>query len=709
MKKWLFPNVLMLLFIFAGVPYVLAGDTLCSGNMGAVTVSGNLVVCDSCQCVLTGTTIKGSIIVKSGGRLVAEGIRVSGSIMASGADQIQLLNGSLISSNVSITGTTGAEPSMISDSEIRGNLELNQNLSKFEVGQNTISANLRLEENTGKIDARGNIVSGNLVMMKNTGGIIAKENQIKGSLTCKDNDPAPRGGDNIVSGQIKGQCAAMEPEIVSVPNIVGLIQADAGAIIEGAYLNIGAITTAYDSAVPLDHVISQNPPAGTMVETDTPVDLIVCFQSGPMITFAANPQTIMCGQSSTLSWTVEHADSVSIDQGIGSVALTGSIKVSPSQTTTYTLTATGTPAIKEITVTVIPIPAPIATFSANPETILVGESSTLSWTTQNADRVIIEPDIGAVGLNGSIMVSPSQTMTYTLTATGPGGTCSPSVTITVSSSISIQITSPANGDTISGKDVTVKGIIANSTENDTGVIVNHMPATVYDGKFFMNRLPLREGENTITVVAIDSSGAQVTQDILVNSILPSHYIRLIATSESGLAPMETELHVRGSFSLISPAVIHSSGPGPVTFIENGIDQFKISLTAAGIYHITATATDSTGNLFTDTIMLLAMDRGIMDALLSAKWNGMMDSLSRGDATAASQYFSSNIRAKYASNFDLLRDHLSEIAFGLQDLRLLKITENEAEYSVIGNQAGRKFSFYVLFVRDMDGIWRIRFF
>ena len=58
----------------------------------------------------------------------------------------------------------------------------------------------------------------------------------------------------------------------------------------------------------------------------------------PEVTFAANPPSILLGKSSTLSWTTTHAESVTIDQGIGGVELNGSVAVSPQETTTYTLT-----------------------------------------------------------------------------------------------------------------------------------------------------------------------------------------------------------------------------------------------------------------------------------------------------------------------------------------------------------------------------------
>ena len=62
--------------------------------------------------------------------------------------------------------------------------------------------------------------------------------------------------------------------------------------------------------------------------------------TAPIInSFSANPSTITSGESSTLSWSVTDATSVTIND-IGSVALTGTTAVNPTTTTTYTLIAT---------------------------------------------------------------------------------------------------------------------------------------------------------------------------------------------------------------------------------------------------------------------------------------------------------------------------------------------------------------------------------
>ena len=74
----------------------------------------------------------------------------------------------------------------------------------------------------------------------------------------------------------------------------------------------------------------------------------------PLInSFSADPSTITAGESSTLSWSVTDATSVTIDHAIGTVALSGTTAVNPTTTTTYTLTATNTAGSVTATTTVM--------------------------------------------------------------------------------------------------------------------------------------------------------------------------------------------------------------------------------------------------------------------------------------------------------------------------------------------------------------------
>lgn len=74
-------------------------------------------------------------------------------------------------------------------------------------------------------------------------------------------------------------------------------------------------------------------------------------------------------------------------------------------------------------------------FTANPENVKQGESSTLTWKTSQASTCSLDQAIGNVACNGSRSVTPAATTTYTLTATGVG-TVSRSVRICGVSAIS---------------------------------------------------------------------------------------------------------------------------------------------------------------------------------------------------------------------------------------------------------------------------------
>src|SRR6202035_2579978 len=83
-----------------------------------------------------------------------------------------------------------------------------------------------------------------------------------------------------------------------------------------------------------------------------------------------------------------------------------------------------------VTVTSGQNPPPTISFKAQPNTIKIGASALLSWTTTNAISVNI-PGLGSFPANGSTNVTPATTTTYTATADGAGGTTKASTTVTV--------------------------------------------------------------------------------------------------------------------------------------------------------------------------------------------------------------------------------------------------------------------------------------
>ena len=153
-------------------------------------------------------------------------------------------------------------------------------------------------------------------------------------------------------------------------------------------------------------------------------------------TFTASPASITAGNSSTLSWNVSGATSVSIDGGVGNVAAIGNTSVSPGATTSYILTASNTAgSITATTQVVVSAALPsglpvINSFSASPASIIIGGSTTLSWNVSGATSMAIDPGIGTVSSVGTKSVSPAATTNYTLTASNSAGWVTQTIVVT---------------------------------------------------------------------------------------------------------------------------------------------------------------------------------------------------------------------------------------------------------------------------------------
>ena len=161
------------------------------------------------------------------------------------------------------------------------------------------------------------------------------------------------------------------------------------------------------------------------------------------ITCRADDVNIQLGGSSTLSWDSTNANSVTIDQGVGSVPVDSPQEgktVTPlqpgaaetSKTTTYRFTAAGggDPGTCSVTITVWRPPS-VDSFSADLTTLRRQQTTRLSWATSHASSTTIDQGVGSVPVESSEevrSVSPPQPSTaqtsrstsYTLTASNPG-------------------------------------------------------------------------------------------------------------------------------------------------------------------------------------------------------------------------------------------------------------------------------------------------
>ena len=93
---------------------------------------------------------------------------------------------------------------------------------------------------------------------------------------------------------------------------------------------------------------------------------------------------------------------------------------------------------------------PTVNISASPSTITSGQSSTLSWNSQNATSCSI-PQFGNVSVNGNRTVSPTSTTIYNITCNGASGTTPASDSATVS----VNQVNPTGNLTVSPSNCTI--------------------------------------------------------------------------------------------------------------------------------------------------------------------------------------------------------------------------------------------------------------
>ncbi len=207
-----------------------------------------------------------------------------------------------------------------------------------------------------------------------------------------------------------------------------------GAAATGSSVVSPAGTTTYQ--------LLATPIGGSPTLLDTATVTVNPVPVAPTATFSANPSTITAGEASTLSWAVTGTYSairVRVAGGAnigGTRGATGSTNVSPSSTTTYELVVTwsGGEVVRSATVTVNPA-TPVVSFSATPQAILAGGTSTVAWNVVGAyDSITFGVQGGSsagVGASGSQAVTPSATTTYELLVTWSGGTIHRLATVTV--------------------------------------------------------------------------------------------------------------------------------------------------------------------------------------------------------------------------------------------------------------------------------------
>jgi len=325
---------------------------------------------------------------------------------------------------------------------------------------------------------------------------------------------------------------------------------------------------------------------------------------GRIITFTSSPMNISAGQSSTLSWQTEGAETVELS-GTGPVAANGSQSVSPTQTTTYTLTVKTKfgEVTANTTIQVTPPSAPrILRFTAAPQSIVVGDTATLLWSVENATDVSIST-IGVVGNNGTFNVSPTGTTTYRLTARNQSGEpVTAETTVTVARPPAIISFTASPDTTRPGGEVTLTWI----TENTTNVSISGVGTVAGSGSIVVK-------PNATTAYTLTATGARttLTQQLIVTVVgLPTEGGRSpVANAGANFVTTSQETRLDGSASAhpdnklfrYSWRAIGPRTPLEIRGADTATPTVRFNQYNYGEYQFELTATDGDGRFSIATV------------------------------------------------------------------------------------------------------------
>ena len=331
------------------------------------------------------------------------------------------------------------------------------------------------------------------------------------------------------------------------------------------------------------------------------------------------------------------------------------------------------------------------TFSgaANPTITVNGISATINGSSFSAADIALRAGSNTLTVIGTTPQGAQATRTLTVISSAPG----------------ITISSPTNGATVNADSVLVSGQV--QAPANSGVTVNGVIAIVdANNNFFANNVPLQLGSNTVTATVTTPSGKTSSSNVTVTSSGPSA-LQITADPTQGIAPLTIAFKIDNrTGNPVASYQFNPGGPGNAAANSDPNALFAFTYTQPGTYQAIVTVADSAGNAFTQTLAIQVQDATQMDQMFNAIWNDMNNALVAGDKVTAMSYLNAAGKDKYGVAFDLLMPNYSAIASSFSPLKRLAISADIGEYAINRTIDGVNRIFFIYFLLEADGVWRI---
>jgi hypothetical protein len=263
------------------------------------------------------------------------------------------------------------------------------------------------------------------------------------------------------------------------------------------------------------------------------------------------------------------------------------------------------------------------------------------------------------------------------------------------------IQSPANGAIIADDSVVVTGTWFGPV--GSGISVNGVVAGTSGNQFFAT-VPLTTGSNTLTVTLSAPEGALATTSVQVTSSGPTP-TQVTASTLRGVAPLTVSFNVSSDQAITM--VLGEFRPG-FAFIVNPFAGAALThiYDQPGVYNAFFNVVRADGTTQTKQLQVVVESAAQVDQQLRQAWSGLSAALAGGNKAAAMRYLNAEAQEKYGPIFDALLPNMAQIMASFSPLQPVTIADQVASYAVNRMINGVNRVFFVYFIQDGDGVWRL---
>lgn len=269
----------------------------------------------------------------------------------------------------------------------------------------------------------------------------------------------------------------------------------------------------------------------------------------------------------------------------------------------------------------------------------------------------------------------------------------------------LTITSPVADATVAGNIVNVTGTFQGPL--NTGITVNSVPAILSGDQWVADNVSLMPGANTLTVTATTDGGLTLTQSVTVTSSAVTQLILTATPEGTGVAPFT----VTFQYQFLGAATpqnlkVDYTGSGNYVAVSDLTATLSYTYSMPGIYPVTLVLTDSNNSQYQAQFYVVVQDPDQMDTLFKSIWDDMTTALVSGNKAAAMNELDGTAQRNYGPVFDVLMPYMQQIVSTFSPLLRSSIYGSLAEYAIVRPSSSDGNVFFVYFIRDQNGNWRL---